>query len=296
MLFVLAMSPGTALAQTAEDDDSAVIRVNSDTVIGPGESVENLVVISANARIEGTVTGTLVVIDGDATIAGTVEEDLTVISGDIELLDGSTVKDVHSIRGEITRAPGATVTGDVDENDFSGLSTALGVISILLWVGITIALLVAGIVFALVGGRQLTAATKVMTGEAAYAILGAVFVWIGLPVLAVIAFITVIGAPLGLGILLFLLPVLGFLGYLVAATRLGSWLTGAMNRPATERPVLAVVLGVLILQVLLLIPVLGAVIALLASIWGAGALACVAYRGARGREVAPEPAPPVATL
>lgn len=295
--FAALLWPSTAAAQAGEDDDdSATIRINADVIIGPDETIENLVVISGNAVIEGTVTGTLVVIDGDATISGSVGDDLTVISGDINLLDGSTVNNVHSIRGDIVRAGGATVTGDVDESDFSGFWAAIGVFSVLLWVGITIAAIVAGIVFALIGGRQLTAAARVMTGEAVNAIVGTVVLWVGLPILAVLAIITVIGLPLGLGILIFLLPVLGFLGYLVAATRVGSFLTGAMKRAEGGRPIVAVILGVLVLQVILLVPVLGGVLVFLASIWGAGSLAFTAYRSAGGREIAPEPSPPPVTL
>ena len=65
----------------------------------------------------------------------------------------------------------------------------------------TIAALLGGLVFAAVAGRQLSTATEVLTGELAYSILGAVAVWIGLPIVAVLAFITVVGIPLGLGLL-----------------------------------------------------------------------------------------------
>lgn len=289
--------PGSAAAQSPDDDeDSALIRVNSDALVAEGETIENLVVISANAVIDGTVTGTLVVIDGDAVINGAVEDDVTVISGDLTLNDTAVVNNVHSIRGDLTRAPGATVNGDIDESDFTGFWAALGVFSVLLWIGITLAALVAGIVFALIGGRQLTAAAALMTGEAVHAIVGTVFLWVGLPILAVLAIITVIGLPLGLGILLFVLPVLGFLGYLVAATRIGSFLTKAMNQAQTGRPILAVVIGVLILQVVLIVPFLGGVVVFLASIWGAGSLAFIAYRGAGGHDVGARETPPPATV
>jgi hypothetical protein len=54
-----------------------------------------------------------------------------------------------------------------------------------------------------------------------------------------------------------------------------------------------VLIGVLILQVVLLVPFIGAAIVFLASIWGAGALAFTAYRGAGGHDPTPAtPAPP----
>ena len=290
LAFIALLMPASASAQSPndEDEDSALIRINSDAFIAADETIENLVVISADAVIEGTVTGSLVVINGDATVSGRVGDNVTVISGDINLLDSAVVDNVHSVRGDLIRAPGATVSGDVDESDFTGLWAALGVLSVILWVGVTIAAIVAGIVFALIGGKQLRATATLMTGEAVNAIAGTVFLWVGLPILAVLAIITVIGLPLGLGILIFVMPVLGFLGYLVAATRIGSFATGAMNRAEAGRPVLAVLIGVLILQVVLLVPFIGAVIVFLASIWGAGALAFTAYRGAGGHDMVTE--------
>jgi hypothetical protein len=289
LAFVAVLWPSAAAAQGPDigKDDGAVIHLNQDIVIGPNETVDNLVVISGDAVIDGTVTGALFVVDGNATVAGSVGDDLTVVSGDINLLDGSTVNNVHSIRGDLTRAPGATVTGDVDDEDFSGLWAVLGVFSVVLWIGLTIALIVAGIVFALIGGRQLTAAARLMTDEVVNSILATVVLWIGLPVLAGLILVTIIGIPLGLGILLVLLPILAFLGYLVAATRLGSWLTGALKQPDPGRPILSVVIGVILLQVILIIPVLGAIVVFLAAIWGAGSLAYMAYRAAGGRDISP---------
>ena len=291
--FVVVLWPATAAAQSPGDvqDESALIRINSDALVQEGETVDNLVVISGNAVIEGTVTGSLLVIDGNATVSGTVGEDVTVISGNVNLTDGANVDNVHSIRGDVEQAEGATVTGNVEESDLSGFWAFLGVFSVLLWLGVTVALIVAGIMFALIGGRQLTGAATLMTTDAVKAIIGAVFLVVALPILAALIMVTVIGLPLGLGILLFVMPVVFFLGYLVAATRLGLVLTGAINREPGGRPLLAAVLGVLVLQVVLLIPFLGGVIVLLASLWGAGALAAYAFLGVRSRPMTPESPP-----
>jgi hypothetical protein len=131
LAFIAVILPTSVAAQGPDDEeDSALIRVNSDALVAEGETVENLVVISANAVIDGTITGTLLVIDGDATINGTVEDDVTVIAGDLTLNDTAVVNNVHSIRGDLTRSPGATVNGDIDENDFTGWWAAVGVFSV----------------------------------------------------------------------------------------------------------------------------------------------------------------------
>jgi hypothetical protein len=111
---------------------------------------------------------------------------------------------------------------------------------------------------------------------------------VGAPLLAVVAFLTVIGIPLGIGILVFFLPVMGFLGYLVAGTRVGMWLLGLTKREPGERPYAEAGLGVFLLQLLVLVPFAGVVIALIAAALGAGALAYQVFRGAGGRGISQE--------
>jgi hypothetical protein len=282
-----ALLPGTVAAQSG-DHIGTQIQIDSDATVPAGETLGTLIVISGNATIDGDVRDAVLVVDGDATVSGTIRGTLTVIEGDIHLLSGSRVKNIRSVRGDIYRDSGATVTGKINTRDFGGAWAVVGVFSVLVWVGSTVALLVAGIMFALVGARQLTAASRLMTGEAVPAIVGTVVVWIGLPILAVLAIVTIVGLPLGLGLLIFLLPALGLLGYIVAATRLGTFLVRALKQQETERPVLAVILGVLLFQFILLIPAFGIFVIFVASIWGAGALAAIAFRSVKGESTPPD--------
>jgi hypothetical protein len=277
--------PATASAQSPQDDDDFNLRINGDVTIAEAESVNSVVVINGDLTVEGEVTDFALVIGGDAIVSGSVGGDLTVISGDINLASTAVVDNLNSIRGDINRASGATVLGDVNERDsFRFLWWAAGLFSILLWLGLTIAVIASALIFAAFGGRQLSAASRGMTGALVNTIIGGVFLWVGVPILAGIAIATIVGLPLGLGILLFLLPTFGFLGYLVAGTRLGMWLLGLGGREAGDRPFLAAGLGMLALQLLVLIPVLGIAIALLAGIWGGGALAFRLYHNAGGKD------------
>jgi hypothetical protein len=296
--FALAALPASAAAQSPEgDDEGFIMRVDGDVVIGADERVNTVVVINGDLTLQGTVTDFVLVIEGNALVSGTVDGDLTVISGDIELTSTAVVDNVNSVRGDFVRAQGATVTGDIHERDnfrfFWGIA---GLFSILFWLGMTVAMIVAALVFAHFGARQLTNAATTMTGDLVNAIIGTVVLWVGGPLLAFLAFITVIGIPVGIGILVFLLPALGFLGYLVAGTRLGTFLLGLGGREQTGPPYLAAALGVLLLQLLVLVPVFGALAALLAGAWGAGALAFNIYRGAGGKgfETPASPATPAA--
>ncbi|HWO72021.1 MAG TPA: hypothetical protein VNN21_00515, partial [Dehalococcoidia bacterium] len=160
------------------------------------------------------------------------------------------------------------------------------VFSILVWLGSAIAIIVAGLVFAAVGGRQLREAAQRMTSDPVNVVIGAVFVAVALPALAAIAAITLVGIPLALAVLLVVLPSLLILGYIVAGARLGGAIIGlASDAEAEGHPYAATAVGLLVLQLLLLLPVIGFLIAAIAALWGAGALAYGAFKAAGGRGV-----------
>lgn len=278
----LAAVPGWALAAPGDDDDGDLLtRIGGDVIVRSGESIGAVIVIDGNATIEGTVRESVLVIDGDIRVTGTIDGDLTVISGSADLASGSSVDNVTLIRSDYTRAEGATVTGEVNERDnFRFAQGVLALFSFLFWAAMTVAVIAAGLIFAAVGGRQLVATAQTMTGDAVNTILGIVFVWVALPIIAAIAIATLIGLPLGLGVLLFLLPALWFLGLIVAGTRLGMAIVKASGRDAGPHPYLASFVGLLILQLLILLPFLGAVVVFFAGIWGAGALMVTAFNGA----------------
>jgi len=94
-----------------------------------------------------------------------------------------------------------------------------------------------------------------------------------LPLLATLAIVTILGLPSGLAVLFVVLPILWLLGYLVFGFWVGASALRLVKRnDQMARPILAAVVGILILQVIALIPVLGGLIVLLGGIWGSGAL------------------------
>jgi hypothetical protein len=285
----LALTPGLAFAQDGQDED-VLIRIGADARIAVGERAGTVIVIDGNALIEGEVADAVLVINGNAVVAGEVSGQITVIAGDIELQATAQVKDVTSIRGNILRSEGSTITGEVHERDgFGWLSGAAVFFSIAFWLGLTVALIGAGLIFAAIGGRQLREAARRMTAEPVNTVLGVVFVAVAIPVLAGFAIATLVGILFGVGLLVFLLPALWFLGYIVAAARLGGALIGLRGPDAGGHPYAATVLGVVLLQLLVLVPVIGAVVAVLAGLWGAGALAVGGYKAAGGRGVESSP-------
>jgi len=290
---VLTMFPAIAFAEDGEGPDDLLVRIGADVRIAKGEKVGAVIVINGDAYIDGEVEDTVLVISGNAIISGKVGGALTVISGNIELQSSAQVDDVASIRGDLVRAQGATIAGTIEERDNFGIAAGVAaVFSILFWLAMSVAVVVAGLIFAAIGGHQLKRAAEAMTGDAVGVIVGVVFVWVAIPVIAVLAMVTLIGIPLGIGLLLFVMPTLWFLGYIVAGARLGGALLGLAGRSSGDHPFAATTLGLVLLQFGVLVPVLGAIVAALAGLWGAGAIAVSAYRAAGGKEFTPTAALP----
>jgi hypothetical protein len=290
--FLVAFMPLTASAQSTDEDDDLLLRVNGDVVLPAGESVNALIVARGNATVAGTVDDFLMVIKGTGSVTGRVDGDIVVVNGTLRLEPGANVQgDVTLVRSDLVRDPAAVVNGDINERSDYSWGWGSAIFSLLFWFGATIVVLVAGLLFAAFGARQLVGAGRLETQRIGECIVATLIVWIGLPILAVVAFITLIGIPLSLAILIVLLPALGFLGYIVSGTRLG---TIILRRDPVEepKPYLAAVLGLLVLQIIGLIPFIGGLIIVIATLYGAGALVYYAFLGWRRRGVDATAAPP----
>jgi hypothetical protein len=109
-------------------------------------------------------------------------------------------------------------------------------------------------------------------------------VFFGLPILAIVALVTIVGIPLGLGVLA-ALALIYTLGYTATA-----WIIGRrILRPGTSW-VFAFLLGWGILRALALIPVVGGLIWFAAVVFGLGALAVTIWPARSTSPAAPTPA------
>jgi hypothetical protein len=288
---IMVMSPIAVLAQEASgDEEGLLLRVNHPVTIAENEIIDNVIVFGDNVTVEGTITGSLIVIDGDATIAGTVQEDAIVVSGTMNLASTAQVENVTVFRGELVRDPGAVVGGTVETGDFQFNPWAWSFFSFVMWAGMTLVILVSGVIFAGIGARQLKAAGDATIEQPGPSFLGVLTAWVVLPVMMILVVFTLIGIPLGVGYFLFVLPALWFLGYLVAGTQIGRMI---LRRQVNEQhPYLAALLGLLILQLLAALPIPTGIISFLAGIYGSGALIAIAWKAWRGTQIeTPAPAP-----
>lgn len=293
LLALLPIGAGAQGNDGDDEEDGLLLRINGTVSLPEGDIVDVAVAINSDATVAGTVRDTLLVIDADAVVSGTVEGEVIVVNGTLTLASGATVKDVSLVRSELVEEPGSTITGDVDRTTrWAFWSTGAAILfGIAFWLAMTISLVLAGLLFAAIGGRQLKRASALMTDAVGPSILSGVIAAIALPIVAVIAIATLIGIPFGLGILLMLIPTIIFLGYIVAANWFGTLL---LNRALPERggvhPYAQVTVGIIILQFVLLIPGVAPVVFLAAGIWGGGALIWLAWSNMRNRPAEGMPA------
>jgi cytoskeletal protein CcmA (bactofilin family) len=277
---------GDAVLREGEQIDGPVVAIDGDATVN-GRTDSGVIAVSGDARVgeSGVVDGDVFVIDGAARIAGRVTGDVIVINGRAIILDGATVRgDVRSTKSPRVER-GASVRGDVETVDVTGWFTAFGVrILGLFWLAVTISTAVLGLLLLLLFPRPAQTTSRVARGSVGKSIGIGVLVAIGLPVLAVLAIASLVGLPFGLG-LAGALGLLHAIGYVVGAYAFGRIL---VKEP--KSPIGAFFAGWAILRVLALIPGIGALVWIAASVWGIGALTVALWRGSRG-PLAPPPEP-----
>lgn len=279
MLFLL---PARALAQETKED--VYVRVNGTVDLAAGESVGTLVAVNSPANVAGDVRDTLVIVNQNATVSGEVGRDVFVWNGTLRLEPSARIGgDVILASSQLDRAEGATVGGQIQERSGASISAEVNRVaawfSFVGWLGITLLLVVVALGWAAIGGRQLSSTAGLLGARPGLAAGTAVIFWIAVPLLAVLALATVIGIPLGLAVLLIGLPLMWTLGYVTTGTRLGFFFDDLRHAPPNlSRPYLEAVLGVIVFQLIGLIPIVGGFVVALAGLFGAGAVVVHAWR------------------
>ena len=292
---VVVVVAGIALVapEAASADPRDQVVVSGSVVVGPRQTV-----------------GDVVILDGPVTILGRVRGDVVAVSGRVRIVGGQVSGDVTSIADPIVLGPGARVGGDLNYGDekpvVSPAATVGGKtkkfdvgdafpfagfgLTLLLWLAVSVSSLILGLVLLAFAPRAADAALVVARDATGAAIGWGALLVFGLPILAVIALVTLVGIPLGVGLLLALTPIYA-VGYVT-----GAWLLGRLllKRPTTSR-YLAFLAGWGILRVVALIPILGGLGWLVATVFGLGTLIVAAWRARRAYPAAPPAAPATGT-
>lgn len=284
----LLLSAGPALAQTGIADRSSYVVLTGRLDVPEGATYDTAVIFDGPMTIEGSVTGDAVAFNGDIIVRGTVDGNVTSLNGRVTVTAAGHVGgDVVSSEAPLV-APGS-VAGTVRQGtDFNvGWSVAFG--RFLWWLITTGSVFVLGLLLTLLLPRAADAVAEAALRRAGASAGWGAAAFFGLPILAVVAMLTVVAGLAGFSLLLALVLVY-LVGYTAGALALGR----ALLKPPRARFV-AFLAGFAILRAAALVPVLGGLLFVLAAGWGIGACVVAAFRAGRGRSAAGVASPPNAT-
>jgi hypothetical protein len=274
---LISMLAVLAAAGPAHADDQIV--VTGDIDVRPGQTVDDVVIVDGNVRIRGRVTGDIIAVSAPVRINGPVEGDVVGLAERVVIGPGGRVGGdlSYADKEPVITVPGA-VAGKTEKLNFDDYVTPWGVVAawIGLWLAMSISTLLLGLALLWLAPRSLEAALEMARTQTGQAIAIGLAVFFGLPAVAVLLMITVLGLPLGIALLLALLPIYA-IGYATSAFLLGR----AIVRPPTSR-FLAFLAGWGILRAVALVPGLGALAWFGATVFGLGALTVALWRSRRG--------------
>jgi hypothetical protein len=296
--FVL-LVPAVFAANPLPHTGRVLVSTGGDLTLPAGEHADVVVVVNGTATIQGEVN-TIVVVNGAADLLGARTESLVAVRSPVELGPGTVVQgDVQQLDSVVHQTGNAQIQGQVTDlaATLVGIGAFLGPALLLMWIGFGLATIAAGLLLAGLAARQVRAAEGIISQEPVLALAAGIVGVFVFPILAILLIASLIGAPLGVGILLGILPLVAFVGYLVAGIWLGEWiLRRTSSESIRERPYLAAFIGVFILQALGVVPVLS-IVTMIASLFGFGALLLLAFRTLRSHTISqptvvgPMPAP-----
>lgn len=270
-LALVLLFPGIAAADDRDDD--TIVVITGGATVAEGETVDGVVVVDGPVRIDGTVDGDVFVVSGDTEISGEVTGDVTIIAEPAVINSGARIGgDLRYGDEEPEIASGARIDGEVSDEDWSDLRPAGFIGWAVFWFTLALSSLALGLLLLLLAPRAADAAFRQARYGAWEAAAAGLAIFILLPILAVLALATLVGLPLGLGVLLALLP-LGAIAYVTTLWAVGR----ALVKPPRGR-VLAFLAGWAIFSALLLVPFLGILAWLAATVFGLGVLGMALWR------------------
>ena len=280
----LVLTLGLAAPAWAQDSQASeeFVVLSGRADVPEGQTVGDLVVFHGSATVDGTVDGSLTAFDAPVTISGRVNGDVVVFNGRVELRSGANVTgDVVSQSAPVV-ASGATIGGTSKRLQTNTNWEGFGWAGRLAWwLAVSVSTLVIGLVLIWLAGRGTTRILEAGRTRIGPSIGLGLLLFFGLPLLAIIALVTVVGIPLGLGLLAALLLIYA-LGYSATA-----WILGRSILRGPTSWFLAFLAGWGILRILALIPILGGLVWFAAVVFGLGALAVAIWRARTPSRTAP---------
>jgi hypothetical protein len=278
----------TAVSASAATDH---VVITGGAVIPAGQTAGDVIVVDGAVRIDGRATGDVVSVSGPIRIAGRVDGDVISVSDRAFLAPSARVGgDLRYGDERPTLAPGARVAGQVSKEDWDDAGGGWGWLSVLAWwLAVSVSTLIVGALLVWLAPGALHAAERSVREHLGATIGWGVAIAIGVPLLAILALVTLVGIPFGIALLLAAIPVL------VVAYATCAWLVGRRVLRSRSNPQWAALLaGWGILRLAALVPVVGGLVGLAATVVGLGALTVALWRARKAGATPARPESPAA--
>jgi hypothetical protein len=270
----LALLLGASSASAATDH----VVITGGVVVPAGQTAGDVLALDGTVRIAGRATGDVVSVAGPVRVTGRVDGDLIAVSDRAFL--GPTARIGGDLRygdDSPVLARGATVGGEIRNEDWADAANGWGWVSwFAWWLAVSVSTLIVGALLVWLAPAALYAAERAVRERLGATVGWGVAIAIGVPLLAILALVTLVGIPFGVALLLAAIPVL------LVAYATTAWIVGRRvlrNRSASRWAALLAGWG--ILRLLALLPAAGALVGLAATVVGLGALAVALWRARR---------------
>lgn len=290
------------------------------TVLPAGETANDMVVIGGSATAVGRVRGDMVAILGNVTVSNEASGDVVAILGNVRLATNAVVHgDMVSVLGNIEMGPNTKARGDVvavggavERGEGSVVNGEVVGMPGFKWLGewleqcafklrplapglgwlwaISGVMLVVYLLIALAFPRPIQACVDEITRRPVTTVLAGLLTKILVP----FVFLILVATGVGLFVVPFLVIALmcaGMIGKIALLQYFGQQLGRQFNLAAIQKPILAFLLGWVILTLLYLVPILGFIVYALVGMWAIGAVVLAMFSGRR-REIPEKPAAP----
>jgi len=289
-------------------NDAVVSVLGSST--SSGDVGDAVVSVLGNTRVNGGNVGdAAVAVLGDTYINGHVRDAAVAVLGDIELGPNAEVGgDVVSVGGTVKRHPNAIVHGNIQNVSIGahfggfewfhvwvqrcllfGRPLAFGAQLMWAW-WIAISFLALYVVLALLFPRGIEKCVQTLEHRPGYSLLTALLVTLITPLAAILLLITIVGLPA----LIVFLFVAAIFGKAVMLTWIGRRITPLFGGAAASKPVIAVLVGGVIVLLLYTVPFVGFIVSKLLAWLGLGVVVYTIILGTKRKPPTTPPTPPVA--
>ncbi|MHB1457624.1 MAG: bactofilin family protein [Armatimonadota bacterium] len=231
--------------------DNDIVKVGQDITIKAGETVRNVTTVR-----------------GDITIKGHVTESVIAVLGDIHVTSGGVVDgDVFTIRGNITKEPGAVIHG---KQSMSGNMEKAKPHTAFPFIGFLLLSLFVVVLVTVFFPQRMQVISDVIQDRPGWSWVNGMFASFLIVPIAIMLLVTIIGIPI-IVVEVLLVALLWIVGKVAVDYALGKRLSSTINRPINSI-VVAAIIGEILLSLISLLPILGGILVYMITVIGFGAV------------------------